>query len=690
MASFNLYRLGRFLRSIFAPATAIIGFSCLLTFIFILYQPTPGPGAKQRLGWQAWDIISDVPLPSDNIDLGTPTMGNPVSGGEISDPGIGQVDSGVDWWNVSSPDNMNDQFDPTSLPLDVWDPLMPHDTGFSELYVTNCWIDPFFAPFATTDFCAPSSTKEQDAMKGKWVQVGRNLNVQGFSFHLLYYRRTRRLDVPLITALRVLPEGDIPFDPSSSAEISSTWRKVDHAVSPRGQKLFLWYRADKNLQEMSNAEKGQLITEIDVTYGDDNPWYGFERLERPVAPRVEITKMEAVWLTIRRGVKSPPRAPPLHFSHDGSYKILQVADLHYSVSAGVCRDTPLSPCVGSDNITNSLLSHILDVEKPDLIVFSGDQLNGQGTSWDVKSVLAKFAQSVTERGIPWAAVFGNHDDEDGESREHQIRYMQNLPYSLVEPGPRDIHGVGNYLLKVWSADASKTQLLTLYFLDSGAYAKSWFEFSGIGHSTEYDWIHSDQINWFLEESARISPIERPFTPDGVKDMGGIWKRQFVEQVTPNTHRLAKPNAMMFFHIPLEESFSAADVDPRTGKPLDFGEQLEGNGNSKKQDGFFHKALLQAMESDHTARGTAREVKVVSNGHDHITDKCRRIKGIWNCFGGGGSYSGYGKTSFDRRFRVYDISDYGETIRTYKRTEHDEIVDDMTLVGKGAPPPYEGT
>jgi len=49
---------------------------------------------------------------------------------------------------------------------------------------------------------------------------------------------------------------------------------------------------------------------------------------------------------------------------------------------------------------------------------------------------------------------------------------------------------------------------------------------------------------------------------------------------------------------------------------------------------------------------------------------------------------YGKLNvscrFDRRFRVYDISDYGETIRTYKRTEKDEIVDDMILAGKGAP------
>ena len=66
-----------------------------------------------------------------------------------------------------------------------------------------------------------------------------------------------------------------------------------------------------------------------------------------------------------------------------------------------------------------------------------------------------------------------------------------------------------------------------------------------------------------------------------------------------------------------------------------------------------------------------------------------MKGVWLCFGGGGSYSGYGKVGFDRRFRIYDISDYGETIRTYKRTEKDEILDEMVLVGKGAPAQYEG-
>lgn len=103
-------------------------------------------------------------------------------------------------------------------------------------------------------------------------------------------------------------------------------------------------------------------------------------------------------------------------------------------------------------MTTTLLGRMLDAEKPDMVVFTGDQLNGGGSTWDTKSVLAKFAVAVTERQIPWAAVFGEHDDEDGAFKDEQIKLLQGLPYSLVERGPKDVHGVGNYVLKVKSAD----------------------------------------------------------------------------------------------------------------------------------------------------------------------------------------------------------------------------------------------
>ena len=114
---------GRFIRSIqsiFVPTTAIIGFSCLLTFFFVLYQPTRGPGDIQRLGWQSWDTIS--PLPATDLPSGVNETGNQPP------PTSGDHDTDVDWWNVTAPGSTS-PVDSASLPLDVWAPLLPHDTG---------------------------------------------------------------------------------------------------------------------------------------------------------------------------------------------------------------------------------------------------------------------------------------------------------------------------------------------------------------------------------------------------------------------------------------------------------------------------------------------------------------------------------------------------------------------------------
>lgn len=658
-----LSRLFRFITSMSTQILTFFAFSFLLTWIFILYQPSPGPGIIQRLGWQSWDVIT----------MPTGSTGSTDLGDGSSDPLVNDTEQ-VDWWNVTTSES---NVDSSTFPLDVWAPLLPHNTGLSEITVTKCFVQPNLAG----DTCAPRSTIEQDAIKGKWVRVARDLNLEAgiwAGWLNIYYRRTRRQDINLITDIRLLPERE-------ELDHQEGWRKVALSLRTgiyKAPPLFLWYRIGKTAAEMTAEERAQLITELDILYGEDVPWYGFEKVEPATMP--QRGKVEATWLTYRRGVKVPPRAPPLHFSHSGKFKILQVADLHYSVSQGRCRDSLLKPCEHSDNLTTSLLSTVISEEKPDLVVFSGDQLNGQGTSWDPKSVLAKFAKAVTDKGIPWAAVFGNHDAEDGIPREAQLTLMKALPYSLVERGPKDVHGVGNYVLKVMSADASKTHLLTLYFLDSGAYSDGFWDFFGLFQPTAYDWIRESQINWFLERSASINQIERPFTPDSGKDFGNMWaKRQ--DQLVPDIKRLAKPNALMFFHIPLPESYSKADTDPRTGKPLDVGiHGQESPGNAKKNDGFFEKAILKAPESDHTAKGNALEVKVIGNGHCHVTENCRRVKAVWLCFGGGGSYSGYGKIGFDRRFRVYDISDYGETIKTYKRTEKNEIVDRMDLEGKNAP------
>ncbi|KAG9076913.1 hypothetical protein FRC06_009217, partial [Ceratobasidium sp. 370] len=108
-------------------------------------------------------------------------------------------------------------------------------------------------------------------------------------------------------------------------------------------------------------------------------------------------------------------------------------------------------------------------------------------------------------------------------------------------------------------------------------------------------------------------------------------------------KLARLTAIMFFHIPLKITTKPADVNPITSGKLDVGTS-EKYGGSTKDASFFSNGILKAFEvpSTQTTKGSGTEVKVIANGHVHTADNCCRVKGVWTCFGGGGSYTGYAK------------------------------------------------
>lgn len=136
-----------------------------------------------------------------------------------------------------------------------------------------------------------------------------------------------------------------------------------------------------------------------------------------------------------------PDLPQLKFDNQGNFKILQIADLHFSVGPGKCRDIANETACStspeaSDEATLAWLGPLVDEAAPGLVVFSGDQLNGQESSWDAASVLYKVNSLMAERQIPWTVVYGNHDTEatdlDGKM---QMRLMQTFPYFMGSTGP---------------------------------------------------------------------------------------------------------------------------------------------------------------------------------------------------------------------------------------------------------------
>ena len=81
------------------------------------------------------------------------------------------------------------------------------------------------------------------------------------------------------------------------------------------------------------------------------------------------------------------------FNKEGKFKILQLTDTHYI--AGDPRSVR-----ALDNV-----NQMLDLEKPDLVIHTGDIVFGKPAEQSVREILAPMA----ERKIPFAVTFGNQD-----------------------------------------------------------------------------------------------------------------------------------------------------------------------------------------------------------------------------------------------------------------------------------------
>ena len=135
------------------------------------------------------------------------------------------------------------------------------------------------------------------------------------------------------------------------------------------------------------------------------------------------------------------------FNADGTFKIVQLADMHYSAGElATCRDIPESAYPCSDRNTTDFIGRVLDVEQPDLAVYTGDNLDRPES---VAAAIEAWAAPCIERGIPWAAILGNHDDDRVDLNRRQIMdVIVSLPYAVSEQGPADVYGASNYLIQL--------------------------------------------------------------------------------------------------------------------------------------------------------------------------------------------------------------------------------------------------
>ncbi|KAK4774907.1 hypothetical protein SAY86_009842 [Trapa natans] len=331
---------------------------------------------------------------------------------------------------------------------------------------------------------------------------------------------------------------------------------------------------------------------------------------------------------------------PLRFRSDGSFKILQVADMHYGNGAVTrCRDVlPSEFGFCSDLNTTHFVKRLIEAERPDFVAFTGDNIFGDSTPDAAESLFEAFAPPM-ESKLPWAAILGNHDQESTMTREELMGFISLMDYSISQvnpPGEKGIHGFGNYDLGVHGVLGSRLanrSLLNLFFLDSG-------DREVVDGRRTYGWIKESQLQWLQSLSQKL------------KD-----QRVDIDQM-PTSNSIP---ALAFFHIPVPE----------------IRELYYRNFVGQFQEAVACSSVNSGALGAFVSMG---DIKAAFIGHDHVNDFCGNLNGIWFCYGGGSGYHGYGKVGWPRRARVIQAEleqKDGEwigvnRIRTWKRLDDKKL------------------
>ena len=178
------------------------------------------------------------------------------------------------------------------------------------------------------------------------------------------------------------------------------------------------------------------------------------------------------------------------------FKIVQITDIHL----GEAEDLEWGP--RQDRNTWSALDAVLQAEAPiDLLVLGGDQLTANNCENNATAYYEQLGEFLSTYGIPWATIFGNHDDmayetPTGEripakhSRKDLLEIDQRSPLSLTRAGPETVDGTSNYVLNILDASV-KAVAAQVLLLDSGGGALP-------------SVISDSQIAWVQEQNSKYN------------------------------------------------------------------------------------------------------------------------------------------------------------------------------------------
>ncbi|WP_102408111.1 metallophosphoesterase [Parabacteroides bouchesdurhonensis] len=286
---------------------------------------------------------------------------------------------------------------------------------------------------------------------------------------------------------------------------------------------------------------------------------------------------------------------PLKFEENGKFKIVQFTDLHWNPHSQNCAHT------------TATIKHVLQTEKPNLAIITGDVVTSRPAEKGWQAIIKIFE----EEEIPFAVTMGNHDAEQGYTRETIYNWLNQSPYFVGNKGPEDIHGCGNFVIEVQGSKSDLAALL--YCLDSHDYPENTRKYG------EYDRIKYNQIEWYRKQS---------------------------EQYTKSNGNKPLPS-LAFFHIPIPEYHNIIGQNTTIG----HNEEVISSPN-------INSALFSSMVD-------MGDIMGVFTGHDHDNDYIGINYGIALGFGRTTGADARGK--LERGGRIIELYEGQQKFDTWIRT-----------------------
>lgn len=254
------------------------------------------------------------------------------------------------------------------------------------------------------------------------------------------------------------------------------------------------------------------------------------------------------------------------------FKILVITDIHLKNHATFAAFLGVNYVL--DWAGSIALNRMVEEVQPDLMLVLGDTTLTARNDIEYE----RFVRQMDRYEVPWACVFGNHDDEGRADKAKLVDILLTSKNGLFEYGPSDLHGAGNYVIRL-TRDGKTEQ--ALFLMDSG---------SSLEFPEKTDGINENQVAWYQ------------WNMEGFKAAEGGY-----------------PKNMSFFHIPLPV-YSELDSFVQ-------GERAEDSCPSNTDGGLI--SAMQRLNGTH-----------LFAAHDHnnnfIAEKdglkiCYAMKSSYNCY-----------------------------------------------------------